>query len=131
MGITPRTGQQEGQHDLRHGGMVLPGKGLQGRVTHQAPAQLPGLRQRAVGHDRDLMLLHQGQQIVLDAPAAHIIKDLLGGTVRAVRLSEQLLHIGRVQIGNAPFPDAAFRFQLFHAFDGLPQGDAAAPVQQI
>lgn len=44
------------------------------------------------------MLPHQGQQVILDAPASDIIKDLIGGTVSAVRLGEQLLHIVRIQI---------------------------------
>ena len=77
------------------------------------------------------MLPHQGQQVILDAPASDIIKDLIGGTVSAVRLGEQLLHIVRIQIGHAPRPDQTILFQLLHALHRLRQRHGTAPVEQI
>ena len=123
--------QQERQHHLGYRSPVLLRNAGEHRVVHQAAPQLSGLCQRAVSHDRDVLFPHQGQQIVLDAAAAHIVKHLVGCAVGALPDAEQFPHIRSVQVGNAPGADQAVLFQFFHAFHGLGQRHTAPPVQQI
>ncbi|MNI62251.1 hypothetical protein D3C73_1175610 [compost metagenome] len=60
-----------------------------------------------------------------------MIKHLIHRAMLSAGNLEQLAHVLRVQVGDAPASDFSCRYQRLQAFDRFFQGNLAAPVQQI
>ena len=127
-GQHPRLCQQKGQQDLRRGGAVGKRNVLHGVVGKQPPPQPPRLRQRAVGHHRNFPLLQKRQEVILHAAAAQMVQHLIGGAGPAAGHRQQLLHVLRVQIADAPRPNQPLPLQFLHTFHRFGKGHAAPPV---
>ncbi len=84
-----------------------------------------------IGHQWHAVLLAPGQQRKLRPASGQIVKYLIGGAVPAVRNSEKLFHVVRVEIGDAPVADLAVPLQSFESRHGFFEWVLSAPVQQI
>ncbi len=95
-----------------------------------SPMDQARLVHRAIGHRRHVAALHPGQKVVLNAAAVQVVQDLIGGAGAAARAC-QFLHVGDIEVGDAPMADLAGRDQRLHRLHRLGEWHAAAPVQQI
>ena len=142
-------------HGLRHGGHILQAEHegqqhLDNRavvpLSDRADVFIPGhpfLRHmilghegagpahRAVGHEGNAFLPLPRHQVILDAPAAEVVEDLVDAAPVSIRHAPEVLHVLHVKVGNAPAADLPLFLQLFHAGDGLAEVGIAPPVQQV
>src|ERR1700678_2100290 len=66
-----------------------------------------------IRHDRHVVLSAPRQEITLNASICEAVRDLIGCATIAVWNTEQVLHLARVEVGDAPGADLFRRTQLF------------------
>jgi len=113
-------------HLRRRGAMPLCHRRQRG-VAQQPPA----LSHRRIGHHRNPPFRLPRQQVELDAAMLGAVQHLVHRAAATIGHAQQLAHVRRVEVGDAPGADLALVLQLLEGRDGLGQGRAATPVQQI
>ena len=96
------------------------------RIATRQPPLLHG----TIGGERHAARLQGGQEVELRAAPGHVVEHLVGDAGLPA-CAEQLVHVGRVKVADAPGRDLTGRTQRLHALYRLGQRDRAAPVQQV
>jgi hypothetical protein len=120
--------QDPGERDLGRSGFVA----LRDFFERGAIEQIPATANRRVAHDRDPVLLAPWKEIELDPALAEVIENLVRRATCAGRQCAQLLHIGEVEIRNAPVADFSRGPKSFERCDGFGNRDVARrPMEQV
>ena len=120
-----------GKNHLRNRGVVAARHLGKLGALEEAAAKRSRLRERAVGHECHVVVAHPGQEVVLDSARAGVVEHLVHLAVASLGNAPEFLHVVRVEVRDAPGADLALLHELLHAADGLAQGHAAAPVEQV
>src|ERR1700722_979252 len=71
--------------------------------------------ERRIRHHRHIVLRAPWQNVTLNATVVEAIGDLVGGAAMAVRNTEQIFHLPRIEVGYTPRTNLSRRAQLFES----------------
>src|SRR5207249_8827182 len=96
------------------------------------PAGKEPLLDRRVCDHRTVALTHPRKKVVLDAALLQVVEHLIGDDdVEAVLQTRQLIHVLNVEVADAGVGDLLIGEQPGESVEHPPQGDVAAPVQEV
>ncbi len=128
----PSVAHGPGELHLLHRNPVPPGNRAQRRAhAHPPRSGSTAGTERRVSDQRDLVLGEPGEQVVVHPARRHVVEVLVRLAFVAIRDGEQVLHVAKVEIRDAPMADESLAPKIVHALRHEGKIGRRAPVQQI
>ena len=126
-----RPAHQESQRNLARGRVVGGGGLLEDPAPLGVRAGEVAVAERAVGDDRDSVLLAPGEHGVLDGAFLEMVEDLVAGDAACAGDPQGFHQVGIIEIAHAPGQDLPFAPKLLEGRECLLQRVVTPPVQEV